>query len=105
MARLSGDDVRAVAFGRPGFGKRGYAPDEVDAFLDRAAAALDAVAAGRPAGMSADDVHQVVFRKPPVGKRGYAEAAVDDFLDLLAASLPGAGGAGGIELDGRPLEG
>ncbi|SDP47197.1 DivIVA domain-containing protein [Klenkia soli] len=104
MARLTGDDVRAVAFGQPGWGKRGYAPDEVDAFLDRAAAALDALAAGHPPGMDAADVQQVVFRKPPIGKRGYAEAAVDDFLDQLAASMPGAGGTTGIELNGAPLD-
>ena len=104
MARLSGDDVRAVTFAQPGWGKRGYAPDEVDAFLDRAAAALDALAAGRPPGMDAEDVRLVVFRKPPIGKRGYAEAGVDEFLDQVAASFPGAGGTGGIELNGAPLD-
>ncbi len=61
---MTGDDVRAVTFGRPGFGKRGYAPAEVDDFLDRAAAELDARAAGRPGSMGPEDVRQVVFRKP-----------------------------------------
>lgn len=102
---MTGDDVRAVTFGRPGFGKRGYAPAEVDDFLDRAAAELDARAAGRPGSMGPEDVRQVVFRKPPVGKRGYAEDQVDDFLDRLEAALGGAAGPGpGIELNGRPLD-
>ncbi|SDG53334.1 DivIVA domain-containing protein [Klenkia brasiliensis] len=102
---MTGDDVRSATFARPGFGKRGYAPDEVDDFLDRAAAELDARAAGRPPSMGPADVAQVVFRKPPVGKRGYAEADVDDFLDRLAAALGGGGAGGrGIELNGQPLQ-
>ncbi|WP_305884872.1 DivIVA domain-containing protein [Klenkia sp. PcliD-1-E] len=102
---MTGDDVRTVTFARPGFGKRGYSPDEVDQFLDRAAAELDARAAGGPASMGPDDVHQVVFRKPPIGKRGYDESQVDDFLDRLEAALGGAAGPGPVtELNGRPLD-
>ncbi|MFC7571755.1 DivIVA domain-containing protein [Klenkia terrae] len=54
--------------------------------------------------MDTEDVRRVVFRKPPIGKRGYAEAGVDEFLDQVAASFPGAGGTGGIELNGAPLD-
>lgn len=104
MAGLTAADVRAVVFSRPGFGKRGYAPAEVDDFLDRAAAALDAVAAGGQPTMTAADVHDVVFRKPPVGQRGYREDAVDDFLDRLAAALGGSGGGAPTMLNGQPLQ-
>jgi DivIVA domain-containing protein len=37
---LTPDQVRNVAFAKPPLGRRGYHEDEVDAFLDRVAAAL-----------------------------------------------------------------
>ena len=103
MSALTGADLRTVQLGRPGWGKRGYSPAEVDTFLARAAEALDAVAAGRAPGVTPDEVHTVVFRKPPIGKRGYDEDAVDALLDRVEAALRG-GTPVGIELNGRPLE-
>jgi DivIVA domain-containing protein len=103
-AALTGAGLRAVQLQRPGWGRRGYRPDEVDEFLARAADALDALAAGRTPDITADEVHTVVFRKPPIGQRGYDEDAVDDLLDRVEAALGGAP-ATGIELNGRPLGG
>ena len=37
---LSADDVRNIRFGKPLIGKRGYNTDQVDALLDRIAAAI-----------------------------------------------------------------
>jgi DivIVA domain-containing protein len=34
MSPLTAQDVRAVAFDKPPWGKRGYNEDEVDAFLE-----------------------------------------------------------------------
>ena len=99
---MTGSALRAVVLGRPGWGRRGDSPAEVDAFLARAAAALDAVAAGRTPDVTADDVHTVVFTKPPIGRRGYDEDAVDALLDQVETVLRG-GSATGIELNGRPL--
>ena len=102
MGAITGSDLRAVQLGRPGWGRRGYRPTDVDDFLARAADALDAAAAGRTPDVTADEVRAVVFRKPPIGQRGYDEDAVDDLLDQVAAALCG-GPAVGIELNGRPL--
>jgi DivIVA domain-containing protein len=49
---MTPDEVRAIAFGKPRFGRRGYNEDEVDAFLDLIAEAL----AGRNI-LTADDIH------------------------------------------------
>ena len=103
-APVTGAELRAVRLGRPGWGRRGYSPADVDAFLARAADALDAVAAGRPPEVTADEVHTVVFRKPPIGQRGYDEDAVDELLDRVESAL-GGGPAPGIELNGQPLRG
>ena len=106
MPALTGAEVRAVQLRRPGWGKRGYAPAEVEALLTRAAEALDATAAGRTASMTADDVRSAVFRKPKLGAgRGYDEDQVDALLDLIEDSLRvGGAGSGSIVLNGRPLE-
>lgn len=37
---LSADDVRGVRFNKPRIGKRGYDPEQVDALLERIAAAV-----------------------------------------------------------------
>ena len=106
MPQLTGAAVRAARIGSPGWGKRGYDCAEVDAFLARAADALDALAAGRPPVVTADQVATVVFRKPRVGRgRGYDQDEVDDLLDGVEASLRGTlGGWPGVaELNGQPL--
>ena len=101
---MTGSELRAVVLRRPGMGRRGYAPEEVDAFLARAAEALDARDAGRPPGLTPDEVHDVVFSKPGFGKgRGYDEDQVDVLLDAVEAALrAGDRPAGGIELNGSP---
>ncbi|MDP9389819.1 MAG: DivIVA domain-containing protein [Actinomycetota bacterium] len=109
MPGITGAEVRAVQLRRPGWGRRGYAPAEVEAFLMRATEALDAVAAGRTAAMTADEVRHVVFRKPKLGAgRGYDEDQVDDLLDVIEGSLRACGGgsgSGSVMLNGLPLEG
>jgi len=102
MGRVTGASLRGATIGRPGLGRRGYRPADVDDFLARAADALDARALGRPADLSADDVHAVVFRKPRLGEgRGYSEDEVDALLDAVELALRG--GSGGIELNGHLL--
>jgi DivIVA domain-containing protein len=83
--RVGGADVRAVRFGKPPFGRRGYDETEVDDFLRRIADALDQ--APGAARVDAEEVHEVAFRKPRIGSRGYDEDEVDAFLDLLEAEL------------------
>ena len=88
MGPLTADELRAVQLGRPGWGKKGYSIEEVDAFLGRANEALTALALRRPAQLTADDVRSVVFRKPGLGRgRGYDEDQVDDLLDRLEQTL------------------
>jgi DivIVA domain-containing protein len=47
MPRVTAAEVRAVRLRLPPWGRRGYAPAEVDAFLVRAAEALAAGRTGR----------------------------------------------------------
>ena len=82
VRRLTAQDVRYAAFGKPPWGKRGYNNDEVDAFLQLAASRLDGYG-----NLSVDDVRAVSFSKPPIGKRGYNEDEVDDFLEQLEATI------------------
>ena len=87
---MTGAALRAAELGRPGWGRKGYDIEQVDAFLTRAADALDAVADGRTPGVSADEVHSVVFAKPGLGRgRGYDEDQVDTLLDAVEAALRG----------------
>ena len=79
---MTPDEVRAIAFGRPRFGRRGYNEDEVDAFLDLVAEAL----AGRNI-LTPDDIHYVEFTIMPVGMRSYDQAQVDLFLDEAEEAL------------------
>ncbi len=79
---LTGDDVRQAVFGKPPVGKRGYDEDQVDAFMERVAAALDGFGS-----LTAAEVHNVIFSKPPLGRRGYDEQEVDAMLDLAASAL------------------
>ena len=77
--------MRAVQFGKPPFGRRGYDEIEVDDFLRKVTDAL-AQARGVPP-LDPEEVHQVAFRKPRLGSRGYDEDEVDAFLDLVEAEL------------------
>jgi DivIVA domain-containing protein len=79
---MTPDEVRAIAFGKPRFGRRGYDEDQVDAFLDLIAEAL----AGRNI-LTADDIHYVDFTITPIGARSYDQAQVDMFLDEAEAAL------------------
>lgn len=79
---MTPEEVRATAFGKPRFGRRGYNEDEVDAFLDLIAEAL----AGRNI-LTPDDIHYVEFTVMPVGMRSYDQAQVDLFLDEAEEAL------------------
>jgi DivIVA domain-containing protein len=83
--RVKASDVRAVQFGKPPFGRRGYDEIEVDDFLRKVTDAL-AQTRGTPP-LDPEEVHQVAFRKPRLGSRGYDEDEVDAFLDLVEAEL------------------
>jgi len=83
--RVKASDVRAVQFGKPPFGRRGYDEIEVDDFLRKVTDAL-AQTRGVPP-LDPEEVHQVAFRKPRLGSRGYDEDEVDAFLDLVEAEL------------------
>ncbi len=83
--RVTAADVRAVRFGKPPFGKRGYDETEVDDFLRLVADTLAQVPGG--ARLTARQVHDIAFRKPRLGSRGYDEDEVDAFLDLAEAEL------------------
>ena len=80
--------MRAVQFGKPPFGRRGYDEIEVDDFLRKVTDALSQTR-GVPQ-LDPEEVHQVAFRKPRIGSRGYDEDEVDAFLDLVEASCAGA---------------
>lgn len=85
---LTADELRAVQLRVPGWGRKGYATDEVDDFLSRAGQALTALALRRPPQLTADDVRHVVFRKQGFGRgRGYDEDHVDELLDRLEHTL------------------
>jgi DivIVA domain-containing protein len=79
---MTPDEVRAIAFGKPRFARRGYDEDQVDAFLDLIAEAL----AGRNI-LTPDDIHFVEFTIMPIGARSYDQAQVDLFLDEAEESL------------------
>ncbi|WP_299038640.1 DivIVA domain-containing protein [uncultured Pseudokineococcus sp.] len=75
-AELRGTELPVRRFGE------GYDVAEVDAFLQRAAGALD----GTGPGLTSDDVHAVTFTQVP-WRAGYDVGAVDDLLDRLADAL------------------
>jgi DivIVA domain-containing protein len=66
--------------------RRGYDPVEVDAFLTRAAAALD----GRLA-MRAEEVYRTRFTQTTGLRQGYRTDQVDELLDELERELRGRG--------------
>ena len=80
---LTGADVRAKRFAVTKF-REGYDQRDVDAFLERAATALDR--AGASGVMTADGVVQVRFN-PTKFSAGYDQDEVDDFLDELTMTL------------------
>jgi DivIVA domain-containing protein len=95
---LTAEDVRNVAFSDAAVGERGYNHDEVDAFLDHIAPALQGQT-GRT--FTAEWVRSIRFTQQP---RGYAVADVDAFVERVASELdrragrepmayPGAGGS------------
>ena len=79
---ISAAELRGTTLPVRRFGE-GYDAAEVDAFLQRAAEALE----GAGAGLASDDVHAVLFTS--VRRRGYDTSAVDDLLDRLADALRG----------------
>ncbi len=79
---LTAEAVRDTAFPRPPVGRRGYDPDQVDAFREQIAATLE----GRGL-LSAEEVRAVAFGAPRPLVRGYDSDAVDDFLDRVEANL------------------
>jgi DivIVA domain-containing protein len=68
--------------------REGYDQDEVDTFLDRAAAALRAweSAAGASAGLTPEQVVAQRFQ-PTKFRAGYDQDAVDRYLDQLVVAL------------------
>lgn len=85
--RLTAADLRAVDLPGAPLLLRGYARDDVDALLRRAAAALEHRGAGAPR-LSAEDVTEAVFRTTLRG--GYRLGAVDDLLDAVVEALAAA---------------
>jgi DivIVA domain-containing protein len=86
---FSVEDVQRREFGNAPIGRRGYAKNEVDAFVRRVARTL----AGED-DLTASEVHHVLFGRPLLGKRGYDEREVDEFLDAVEDQL--------AERTGRP---
>lgn len=74
------DWVRESNF-RPARGRRGYAEDEVDAFLDQVLVAMTK-------GEHLPDIDSVRFYPPRTGRSGYEALAVDKFLDDLKRLRP-----------------
>ncbi|MBC9956629.1 DivIVA domain-containing protein [Yimella sp. cx-51] len=74
------DWVRESNF-RPARGKRGYAEDEVDKFLDEVLLAM-----GK--GEALPDIDSVRFYPPRAGRAGYEALSVDRFLDELKRIRP-----------------
>ncbi|OLT49284.1 hypothetical protein BJF85_10370 [Saccharomonospora sp. CUA-673] len=79
---LTADEVRNTDFPDSGFGRRGYAKQEVDTLLDRVVRTLS-----DEDDLTAAEVHHVQFGRPPIGKRGYDEKTVDEFLDRVEDTL------------------
>lgn len=79
---FTANDVYAIEFSNAPIGRRGYAKNEVDQFMQRIAKTL----AGED-DLTAAEVHHVMFAKPLLGRRGYDEREVDDFLDAIEEQL------------------
>jgi DivIVA domain-containing protein len=90
---LRAEDVRARRFTVTRW-HRGYDVAEVDVLLERAASALEELAAGAPAGpahpaLTGEEVRSSTFGTT-LRRTGYDEAEVDEFLDALAEALDAA---------------
>ncbi|WP_410596665.1 DivIVA domain-containing protein [Amycolatopsis sp. lyj-23] len=79
---FTAEDLAEVTFGNAPIGRRGYAKDDVDAFVRRIAKTLTG-----EDDLTAAEVHHVMFAKPLIGKRGYDEQEVDEFLDVVEDQL------------------
>jgi DivIVA domain-containing protein len=79
---FTAQDIYGIEFSNAPIGRRGYAKNEVDQFVDRIAKTLD-----EQDDLSAAEVHHVMFAKPLLGRRGYDEREVDDFLDAVEDQL------------------
>ena len=90
---LTAEDVRARRFAVTKF-REGYQQAEVDAFLERVAAAL-APGSGRRERLGADDVVRVRFN-PTTFRAGYDQDEVDDLLDEVVATLRDRGAASDV---------
>jgi len=86
---LTADDVHVIEFRNAPIGRRGYAREQVDEFMERIARTLDGQDDLTPA-----EVHHVVFAKPIIGRRGYDEREVDEFLDRAEEELAHLSGLG-----------
>jgi len=85
-------EVRAARFQATKF-REGYDQDEIDAFMTRAAEALEAKASGRPWThlLTRDGVLNAKFQATKF-REGYDQDQVDDLLDRVVASLRDASG-------------
>ncbi|WP_216215073.1 DivIVA domain-containing protein [Amycolatopsis aidingensis] len=87
---LTADDAHSMDFGTAPIGRRGYAKEEVDAFVRRIAQTLS----GQD-DLTAAEIHHVEFSRPIIGRRGYDEREVDAFLDAAEEELLGRSGLSG----------
>jgi len=89
---LTGHEVRTKTFHATKW-REGYDVADVTAVLERAAAALDAVAAGhQTAGLlTASELLGAKFRATKF-RAGCDQDEVDDFLDVVVGALKAAGG-------------
>jgi DivIVA domain-containing protein len=80
-------EVRAARFQATKF-REGYDQDEIDAFMTRAAEALEAKASGRPWThlLTRDGVLNAKFQATKF-REGYDQDQVDDLLDRVVVSL------------------
>ncbi|WP_236789366.1 DivIVA domain-containing protein [Amycolatopsis sp. GM8] len=79
---LTAEDVYRAEFGNAPIGRRGYAKQEVDAFIRRIAKTLE-----DEDDLTAAEVHHIEFNRPLLGKRGYDEREVDVFLEKAEDTL------------------
>ncbi|TNC29539.1 DivIVA domain-containing protein [Amycolatopsis alkalitolerans] len=79
---LTAEDAYRVEFANAPIGRRGYAKNEVDAFVRRIAKTLQ-----DEDDLTAAEVHHVEFDRPLLGKRGYDEREVDEFLETAEDTL------------------